>query len=857
MPGIIPVVSLALALLPTFAFSLNFQRDLNEPLLPSYDYIVVGCGISGLVVTNRLSEDPTVSVLCIEAGIPDQYEEFVLVPQFVGSDVGGVYDWNLATVPQTYLDGAQRPMPQGKALGGGSILNAMCWNRGGINDYNAWEELGNPGWNWDGLLPYFMKSETYTPVYSEEIADAFSIHYNPAVHGTSGPVQVSYPKYFYDQSINFFDALNLLGVPTAYDPNDGTSAGASFIPTDLDPKNQTRSDARITYYDPYVSRRNYHVITGQHVTRVLIDNYNGSAVVNAPTNGGDSNGDGPGSTPPGGGLFGNDSTTPPPPSDAPPTRTKLAARDYGKGLRISGVEFAPNASAPRQTAYATREVIIAAGSLHSAQLLQLSGIGPSALLKSFNISLAIDLPGVGNNLQDHYLVGTFYPYNNLTSNPAELTTNATYNAEAEQEYYSMKDGPWTAGSPNGLAFPSLPSISNMSSSIIGSASSQDPSEYLVNDIDPTVLAGYAAQKKALVGLLSNNDVAAYEIINNNEGSLTVAVMHPLSRGTCQISSPDPFQPPLIDPRYGSNPVDLQILSEALKFNRRILATPPMMELQPAQFVPPMNADDDALMQVIKNGIRTEYHPSGTCAMLPLERGGVVDSHLRVWGTQNLRVVDAGIIPLIPAAHLQATVYAVAEKAADILKEDNVGVSPSPVPLPSSSGISSSATASISFSSTDSDSTNFSSWAFTLSSTLSRSSNNPFTSSEPSLKTTRSAISSSSSLAGSSTSALPTLTSTNIISSDYDYPTVIRTLSTVQGLSAEFSTIPVTITVVGSSNGISTIPAPTPTSSDSDQQYSMDIPWATAAGGNNYWQYQNRLAIDKFNEWLENYLGMHI
>lgn len=129
----------------------------------------------------------------------------------------------------------------------------------------------------------------------------------------------------------------------------------------------------------------------------------------------------------------------------------------------------------------------------------------------------------------------------------------------------------------------------------------------------------------------------------------------------QITSADPFEPPAIDPRWLTNPTDRQVLIEALRFNRRILATPPMLELQPAQFVPPINADDDALSQIINNGIRTEFHPSGTLAMLPLEQGGVVDSHLRVWGTQNLRVVDAGIFPLIPAAHLQAVVYGVAEK----------------------------------------------------------------------------------------------------------------------------------------------------------------------------------------------------
>ncbi|KAL8947949.1 MAG: hypothetical protein Q9222_005818 [Ikaeria aurantiellina] len=656
-------------------------RDLNAPLLDSYDYIVVGCGISGLVVTNRLSEDPSVNVLCIEAGDPDHYEPIIQDPVYVGADIGGIYDWDLSTTPQLQLDGATRPMPQGKVLGGGSILNAMCWNRGGQDDFNAWAALGNPGWDWEGMLPYFIKasqrlSETYTPVYSADIAREYSINYNPAVHGTSGPVQVSYPRYFYPQSTaNLFAALNYLGVPTEFDPNDGSSAGAAFVPTDLDPNNQTRSDARRTYYDPYVSRPNFHVITGQHVTRIMIEGVSSNYAVSNPTPGGNEDGNGMnGMTSNNGFGFGPAGSTP---ALDNTTNARLFRRQSPStsNIRITGVEFAASASDARRIITATREVIVAAGALHSAQLLQLSGIGPSSLLNTYGIPVALDLPGVGNNLQDHCLVGTFYPYNNASyPSPTQLTSNATYNAAAELEYNTYKTGPWTAGSPNALAFNPLPLISNNSESILSGANDQDPIAYLAGGLDPTILAGYTLQKQSLVRRLAETNVASYEIINNNAGSLTVAVMHPFSRGQCYIHSPDPFEPPTIDPRWLTNPVDRQILVEALLFNRQILATPAMLPLQAAQFVPPVDADEAAINMVINTGIRTEFHPSGTCAMLPLEQGGVVDPHLRVHGAQNLRVVDAGVFPMIPAAHLQAVVYAVAEKAADIIKADNVGVS---------------------------------------------------------------------------------------------------------------------------------------------------------------------------------------
>ncbi|KAL9120381.1 MAG: hypothetical protein Q9187_003059, partial [Circinaria calcarea] len=614
---------------------LLLDRDTNVPPQEAYDYIVVGCGISGLVVTNRLSEDPSVTVLCIEAGIArDHYESIIQNPVYVGADIGGIYDWKLSTVPQTQLDGAARPMPQGKVLGGGSILNAMCWNRGGRDDYDAWEALGNPDWGWDSLLPYFKKAKRN--VY---------------------PIAVSYPKYFYPQSRNLFAALNLLGVPTAFDPNDGLTAGAALVPTDIDPINQTRADARRSYFDPYATRKNFHVITGQQVTQILIEGNTGDDVASNPSSGGNVNGNGPASGNTGGFGFGPGGGPPPTPPNEQASASIIRRDPATSNLRVTGVEFAPNATAPRRTVYATREVIVAAGALHSAQILQLSGIGPASLLENFNITVSLDLPGVGNNLQDHCLVDNNVSY----PSPSLLTTNATYNAEAGVEYNTHKTGPWTAGSPNGLAFPPLPLISNNSAIILDGANNQAPTDHLVPGLDSTIVAGFSAQKASLVERLGTNTSAAYEIINNNAGSLTVAVMHPFSRGTCHINSPDPFEPPLIDPRWLSNPVDRQILIEALLFNREILATPPMVELQPAQFVPPVDANEDALSQVINNGIRTEFHPSGTCAMLPIAQGGVVDPRLRVWGTRNLRVVDAGIFPMVPAAHLQAVVYGVAEK----------------------------------------------------------------------------------------------------------------------------------------------------------------------------------------------------
>lgn len=193
------------------------------------------------------------------------------------------------------------------------------------------------------------------------------------------------------------------------------------------------------------------------------------------------------------------------------------------------------------------------------------------------------------------------------------------------------------------------------------ASDQSVTQHLLPGLDATIIAGYEAQKTILVGLLSRSDVGAYEILNDNIGLLAVATMHPFSRGSVHINSTNPFSQPLIDPRYCSNPLDCQILVEALLFNNQLVNTTSMRLLEPGPYSPFFpDATAQTLMPAIQNGLRTEFHGTGSTSMLPISLGGVVDTHLRVYGTKNLRVVDAGIFPLVPAAHLQAPVYAVAE-----------------------------------------------------------------------------------------------------------------------------------------------------------------------------------------------------
>lgn len=222
-----------------------------------------------------------------------------------------------------------------------------------------------------------------------------------------------------------------------------------------------------------------------------------------------------------------------------------------------------------------------------------------------------------------------------------------------------------------LHSPPLPIVTSASTvaSILNTATSQSPAQYLPSDIDSTVLAGFTAQKTILTTNLATNSTGAFEIFHNNAGVLVAAILHPFSRGYVAISSADPFEEPIIDPRYGSNPLDIDIVVEGIKFQSRLIATPPMAELLPVQIAPQPALGDEALGAWVKLLLATNYHPSGTAAMMPLELGGVVDTSLKVYGTSNIRVVDGGMFPLLPGSHIGAAVYAVAEKAADLIKAE--------------------------------------------------------------------------------------------------------------------------------------------------------------------------------------------
>jgi choline dehydrogenase len=235
------------------------------------------------------------------------------------------------------------------------------------------------------------------------------------------------------------------------------------------------------------------------------------------------------------------------------------------------------------------------------------------------------------------------------------------------EYNQNRTGPLTSPTVDAIAFPPLEKLSSWQE-MLANATSQTSNISIPSDTHPTVAAGYALQRAIQLTLLQRSDAGAFELMSNNDGHLTVANVKPLSRGTVRAASSSIFAAqPLIDPRYCADPLDCRVLLEALRFTDRLIHTENMQVLKPSPQAPfaqpwidaPQNETD--VMNEIRRLLATVFHPCGTAAMLPLEWGGVVDSQLKVWGTDNIRLVDASVFPMIPSGHIQATVYAVAEK----------------------------------------------------------------------------------------------------------------------------------------------------------------------------------------------------
>ncbi|KAI1133777.1 hypothetical protein F5Y10DRAFT_228540 [Nemania abortiva] len=606
---LIAVEGASAVLVPLHASVVSRQEAENS----TYDFIIAGGGIAGLTVADRLTEDPSVSVLVVEAGPFDQGEDSVLIP---GAYPPFQYFDSLESVPQEGLDNRSVDTICGKVVGGGSVVNAMVYLRGDKADYDDWGKLGNPGWSWDSIFPYFLKGENFTKPDSDFAAQA-NISWDDSVRGTSGPVQYSYPNYFYPGSANWWNAAKSIGLPVVKDPEAGNNLGIFSIPSVLDATTMTRSDARINHYDRVkASRPNYYILASTTVSKVLF-----------------------------------------------------------VGTRAVGVEYLPSAGGGSAHVYATKEVILAAGGVHTPQVLQLSGIGPQALLNGLGIAVVQDLPGVGQNLQDQSTLTIEWNFSsNVTPNSGSLDSNATYNAEQRALYDSDRAGAYTIvrSLSTNIAQLSLQLATGNYSAIAVEARSRDPAASLPNDVDPTVLEGYKKQRELLIQEFEGQGAAVGTLNWGTSSSSVIYNLKPLSRGTVNINSTDPLASPVLDYRTATDPIDLAVYVALFRRNRELFAAPDMASLGPVE-ASPFGAQlqtDEEIIAVLRQQINpSNGHQCCTAAMLPRDLGGVVDSEWNVHGVQGLRVADVSYWPFQTSGTPSPTMYASGEKLADVIKRD--------------------------------------------------------------------------------------------------------------------------------------------------------------------------------------------
>ena len=524
----------------------------------TFDYIIIGAGSAGCVLANRLSDNPANRVLLLEAGGKDNYI-WVKIP------VGYLYcignprtDWMMKTEAEAGLNGRSLVYPRGRILGGCSSINGMIYMRGQSRDYDHWRQLGNTGWGWDDVLPYFMRSE-------DNAAGADDLH------GEGGEWRVESQRLSWEILDAFHDACLSAGIPASDDFNRGNNEGVGYFK--VNQRRGLRWSSATAFLKPALKRRNLKVLTNAQVDSLQMD-----------------------------------------------------------GRRVTGVHF--RHGNVLKSATAEGDTILSAGAIGSPQIMQLSGIGPAALLGRHGITVRHELPGVGSNLQDHLQIRAIYRVGNtVTLN--ERAGSLFGRARIALEYALRRSGPMS-----------------MAPSQLGVFTKSDAA------LDTPDLQ-YHVQPLSL-------DAFGQPLHDFPAITASVCNLRPQSRGSVTIRSADPADKPMIQPNYLSTPGDRMVAANSLRLTRRIMAQAPLAPFTPQEYLPGVefNSDDDLADKAGDIGT-TIFHPVGT-ARMGSDADAVVDDQLRVHGINGLRVVDASIMPTITSGNTNSPTVMIAEKGADMI-----------------------------------------------------------------------------------------------------------------------------------------------------------------------------------------------
>ncbi|MEC8137963.1 MAG: choline dehydrogenase [Pseudomonadota bacterium] len=529
--------------------------------MAEYDYIVVGAGSAGCVMANRLSEDPNTSVLLLEAGGKDDNIWIHIPVGYIKTMSDPGVNWLFKTEPEEYTYNREIPVPRGKVIGGSSSINGMLYVRGQARDYDDWAQLGNRGWSFEDVLPYFKKSENNTSMGTE-------------YHGIGGPLQVEDLSETYPILDAFIDAAEEQGYPKNNDYNGASQEGFGYY--QVTQKGGRRYSVSRAFLDPVRGRDNLKVETDAFARKVILE-----------------------------------------------------------GKKAVGIEYDVHGF-PRE-ARARKEVVLCAGAIQSPQILELSGIGQPEFLREYGIEVTHELPGVGENHQDHYISRMAWK----VKQPVTLNERTRGIPLLVEGMKLLFHGKGALTMPAGIAHGFVKTRPELETPDVqyhcAHASFSDPHKRILHDFP---------------GM-----------------SLGPCQLRPESRGTVHITSEHHRDAPRIKPNFLKAELDRETHVAGLKIARTILDSPALDPYRDIEIIPgPDCKTDDELLDHARSVGGTVYHPVGTCKM-GNDPMAVVDDRLRVSGIGGLRVVDASIMPRLISGNTNAPVIMIAEKAADMMKED--------------------------------------------------------------------------------------------------------------------------------------------------------------------------------------------